>query len=141
MCVSFEMKGEGIVFGSFAFIFTKTNLYESRLMFKLSQTVWCVFLYSTIPGGAGGIASFLLAVRNGHYRNNKYVVKFSVEFFGAMLTASFLIGLLSISNYQITAAFAFAIGIAWAKILQAIRSKITKIVESALGGPPDKGDK
>lgn len=111
-------------------------------MFKLQQIVWHVFLCSTIPGGAGGLASFLLAVRNGQISNNKYIAKFSIEIFGSMLTASFLTSLISINDYRTTIAFAFAIGIAWAKILQVIRTKITKIVEAALGGPPyDKEDK
>lgn len=87
----------------------------------------------TLPGGAGGIVWFLLAYKRGHYRNNKYTAKFSVETIGAMITATF-IGILFIqARYQVQIAASFAIGIGWSGIIQIVRTKITKIVEAALG--------
>lgn len=94
-----------------------------------------VLLYTTLPGGAGGLASFLLGLKRGHYRNDKYAAKFSIEIFGAMVTASFLVLLLPAEDYRIP--IAFVIGIAWASILQSLRTKITKIVEAALGDHTD----
>ena len=91
------------------------------------------FIYAAVSGGAGGLAFFLLGLRRGHYRNNKYFSKVSIEVFGAAITALFLASILVPSNnYKIIAAVAFAIGVAWSEILQTLRIKITEIVEVAL---------
>jgi hypothetical protein len=100
---------------------------ESELIHRIISTV----LYTTAPGAAGGLVSFLLALKRGHYRNNKYLAKFSIEVIGAMVTASFLSALITSHSYQPTVAF--LIGIGWTGIIQLARAKITKIVEVALG--------
>jgi hypothetical protein len=41
-------------------------------------------------------------------------------------------------QYEYIYVFAFLIGTAWSHIIQRLRSKITSMVEAALGGPSDK---
>lgn len=90
-----------------------------------------IVIYSCLPGCAGGITAFLFAIKKGHYRNNKYFSKFSVEIIGALLTALFLsMHVTSLTNRTI---LAFALGVAWSGVIQIIRTKITKIVEAILG--------
>ena len=96
-----------------------------------------VMFYSTLPGAAGGIVCFLLALKKDHYRNNKYLVKFTIEVAGAMLTASFVTALITSQIYKLLPAF--LIGVAWSNIIQMIRYKITKIVEAALGEIYERG--
>ena len=92
------------------------------------------YLVFSIPGGLGGLAAFLLASKLEHYKNNKYLKKFLIEIFGAVITVPFLIMLFESSTLSINfrLAFAFLFGAAWARILQAIRGKATAIVEAAL---------
>ena len=92
-----------------------------------------IFEFIKLPfaGGFGGIVSFLYAFKKGHYKHNKYFQKFSIEFFGAMLTASFLTKLFLPQEALLPAAF--LIGICWSKIIQLIRDKITKVVAAVLG--------
>lgn len=97
----------------------------------LIQRIISTVLYTTAPGAAGGLVSFLLALKRGHYRNNKLFAKFSIEVIGAMVTASFLSVLIESHSYQITVSF--LIGIGWTGIVQLARAKITKVVEVALG--------
>lgn len=106
---------------------------------ELIQYIVSTALNTTLPGAAGGLASFLLALRMGHYRNNKYLAKFSIEIAGAMVTASFLTTLISTGSYQPTAAF--FIGIGWVGIIQLARRKITKVVEATLGENFEGGKK
>ena len=88
-------------------------------------------IYSvTLPGGAGGLTSFLYALKRGHYKNNKYPRKFFIEILGAMLTATFLTKLISSNQYQYVVAY--IIGICWSGIIQVLRTKITKIIEAVL---------
>ncbi len=89
-----------------------------------------VLLYTSMPGAAGGFALFLFGIKRGHYRNNKYIVKCTVEILGAAVTATF-IGSFFPQSYRIGAGF--LIGLTWVNIIQISRSKITKIVETALG--------
>ncbi len=96
--------------------------------------VWSVLLITSISGGAGGLASFLYALRLGHYRNNKYVEKCSIEILGAIVTASFLAApFIPDDKYTLAMAIAFMIGVSWAKFLQLIREKITDKVVDTLG--------
>lgn len=88
----------------------------------------------TLPGAAGGVASFALAYRDGHYKNNKYKTKFTIEVVGATITATFLAVFLT-SLWETSppvAAGGFIVGFSWAKLLQVIRDRVTKIVEGAL---------
>lgn len=96
-------------------------------------------LYCTIPGGAGGLTLFLYAFQRGHYRNNKYFRKFTIEIIGAMITATFVTALISDGNLQVP--LAFAIGIGWSRVVQIIRTKITKVIEAVLGEKLDEGGK
>ena len=84
----------------------------------------------TVPGCAGGIALFLLSYKKGHYKNNKYFIKFCIEIFGAMITATFITSGLFQNNYQIP--IAFMIGVGWVNVLQKIRVKVTSLVEKKL---------
>ena len=96
-------------------------------------------LHATAPGGAGGLASFLFALKRGHYRNNKYTAKFLIEILGAMVTGTFVASFFG--NWEYVAAVAFAVGLTWAQIIHVIRTKITKIVEAALGESFEGGSK
>jgi hypothetical protein len=89
-----------------------------------------ILVSSTGPGGCGGIAAFLYALRQGHYKNNKYPVKLTIEILGAMIVASF-IGPWFPDHTTVFASF--AVGLAWAGIIQVIRIKVTKVVEAMLG--------
>jgi hypothetical protein len=83
------------------------------------------------PGAAGGLASFLNGLRLQHYKNNKYLAKFGIEVLGGTVTASSLAYVFH--EYALASVFAFLIGFAWSQVLQRLRTKITKIVEAALG--------
>ena len=90
------------------------------------STLVNVFITLTLPGGAGGLASFLLAVRNGHYRNNRYKAKFTIEVLGAMVTATALAAVVArfMDSVAGLSLVAFLVGICWAKLLQILRNKI-----------------
>ncbi len=95
-----------------------------------NEALKLIVIYSTLPGGAGGVAAFLMAIRKGHYRNGRYISKLIVEVLGSALTASFLTLMISATAYRI--AIAFSIGVAWVSILQMLRNKVTGIVETVL---------
>src|SRR5262249_53310272 len=84
-----------------------------------------------LPGAAGGLASFLVGLKAGHYKNNKYMAKCSIETVGGAVTASSLVYFLRDSQY--TWAFAFAIGAGWSQILQGIRGRVTRIIVAVIG--------
>lgn len=88
-------------------------------------------LFMLLPGSAGGLMSFLAALKGEHYRNNKYLTKFAVEVVGGAVTASSLVYVLRENPYVYV--FAFLIGTGWSQILQKLRAKVTRIVEAALG--------
>jgi hypothetical protein len=93
-----------------------------------------------LVGAAGGFASFLVAIRQGHYNNNKYMTKSSIEIVGGAVTATCLVYVIRENQY--VNVFAFLIGTAWSHILQRLRTKITSIVEAALGdASPNKGSR
>jgi hypothetical protein len=95
------------------------------------QALTNIILYSSFPGLVGGLALFLYAYSKNHYKNNKYKIKFIVELIGASITATFITMLISNPMYQSTAAF--CIGLGWAKVIQIIRSKVTKLIELIIG--------
>jgi hypothetical protein len=66
----------------------------------------------------------------GHYKNNKYIRKFLIELFGAMVVSSF-IGPLFPDKAVVYASF--ATGLSWAIVIQTARNKITKMVQAAIG--------
>ena len=84
----------------------------------------------TIVGGAfGGLALILFSLRNGHYKNNKYIWKFSIEFLGAT-TLAFCLGPLIAEKFIIPGSF--GVGLSWVKIIQTARTDITKVVLKAI---------
>jgi hypothetical protein len=87
-------------------------------------------VYGALPGACGGVALFLYGYKTGHFKNNKYKIKFTVEVIGAATTAGFL-AVIFPHDYRIVAAF--LIGISWSAIIQMARNKISKIVCAALG--------
>lgn len=87
-------------------------------------------IYGTLPGALGGIVLFVYGYKKGHYRNNKYKIKLSIEVVGAAITATML-ALLFPDDYRIVAAF--LIGLSWSGIIQMVRKKITATVSAALG--------
>jgi hypothetical protein len=91
-----------------------------------------VFLGLTLPGAAGGMASFFLALSRGTIRERKYVRKFLIEVAGAMLTATFITPVfIKIFTFP-TIVLAFIVGLCWSKTLQVIRIYVTKKVEDEL---------
>ncbi|MGG5572473.1 hypothetical protein [Vibrio diazotrophicus] len=82
-------------------------------------------------GALGGLASFLLAIKKGHYKNNRYVMKFLVEVFGAAITTYFVMEVLDIQKFS--TGVAFFVGTGWAAIIEGIRTRITAMVNAALG--------
>jgi hypothetical protein len=90
-----------------------------------------VLVFALLPGAAGGLASFLAGLKAQHYKNNKYIVKFGIEVIGGAMTASWLVYVLRENQYVYV--FSFLIGTAWSQILQKIRTKVTRIIEAALG--------
>jgi len=82
-------------------------------------------------GGAGGLISFLVALKLDHYKNNRYIRKSSIEILGGAVTAACLVYVLRENPYVYP--FAFLIGTSWSHIIQRLRSKITSVVEAALG--------
>ena len=98
---------------------------------EYEKIITSIFFLSSVSGCAGGVAMFVLGLKKGHYKNNKYITKLIIEIVGATLTASFITVFISSNTYKFGAAF--LIGAAWANILQITREKITTIVEVALG--------
>jgi hypothetical protein len=92
----------------------------------------------TLPGAAGGIAAFLLALKKGHYRNNKYMAKALIELGGAVVCSSALAVSFPLSEWRTFVAF--CMGVAWSSLIQVIRSRITKVIEAALGESSNGGD-
>jgi hypothetical protein len=84
-----------------------------------------------LAGAAGGLTSFLAALRAQHYKNNKYIAKSVIEISGGAVTAVFLSYLFLETSYIWV--IAFLIGSAWSQIVQRVRTRITRIVEAALG--------
>ena len=82
-------------------------------------------------GALGGCASFLLALRRQHYKNNRYTSKLMIEILGGGLTAFFVIHLFSAESPQLLAV-AFLLGASWAHLLQFTRAKLTSAVASIL---------
>lgn len=99
-------------------------------MISLPQ-ILTVLLYSTLPGALGGFVAFLFGVLKDEYKNNRYLIKFSIEMLGAMITASFISILFESNTYR--AVISFVLGVGWVGIIQVLRIKITKVVEATFG--------
>jgi len=84
-----------------------------------------VLLVSTLPGGLGGLTSFLYGLQQGHFRNNKYLNKLILEVVGGMLVASFI-------AFKPYPAVGFAVGLSWSGLIHIIRKKITAVVQAFL---------
>src|SRR5438128_7841948 len=97
---------------------------------ELPDQIIPILLFSTGPGGCGGIAAFLYSLRKGHYQNNKYKVKLLIEISGAMIVASFVGPLFP---HKTIVFMSFAVGLAWTAIIHVASSKINKIVKAAIG--------
>ena len=104
--------------------------------YLLSINLNSSFIISTASGAAGGLVSFLYALRGGHYRNNKYISKFLIELLGSAITAIYLTSLItesSIASIGTIGTAAFIVGTTWSVLIQGIRNKATSIVEAFLG--------
>lgn len=97
----------------------------------LDPAAHALLLYSALPAAAGGLTAYLLALKVGKYRNNRLVRKFSIEVVGALVTGCLLTLWLASPTYR--AMLAFGLGTAWARVIEIIRDRITKVVEAALG--------
>ena len=90
-------------------------------------------LYAAVPGGAGGVATFLAALQRSKNDSDRNAQRFLVEVLGATVTATFVTGLIPLDVLGLKISAAFAIGTAWAAVLEVLKSRITRIVEAALG--------
>jgi len=99
---------------------------HSGLSDDLTRQIALVLLISTLPGGLGGLATFLYGIKRGHFKNNKYLAKLTIEVVGGMLVASFV-------AFEPRPLVGFAVGLSWSGLIQIIRAKITAYVEGALG--------
>jgi hypothetical protein len=99
---------------------------DNNLSAILINLITC-FLF----GCLGGLLSFLLACKHGHYKNNKYISKFSIEIIGGGLTA-IVVYFLPIST-QNRILVSILVGLAWSTLLQSFRSRITRIISAILG--------
>jgi hypothetical protein len=91
-----------------------------------------------VLGAAGGLASFLLALKQNKYKNNRYLRKSGIEVVGGAVTAACLV--YAFRGNTLVPVFAFLVGTAWSQILQRLRSKITRLVEAALGDLSQRDD-
>lgn len=96
------------------------------------------FLFGGLPGACGGLVLYIYGHKKGHYQNNKYIAKLLIEVLGASLTAAFLISLFGNANQKIVVAF--LIGMFWSNIIQGIRSRVTGIIQAAIGNELKKGN-
>lgn len=96
-------------------------------------------LYCSLPGAAGGLTWFLIGIRRGSIRNNRYVRKAVLEITGAVLVAAFvaypLAPLFTIKTPVLV--LSFATGAAWASIVQLLRRWITNHFDTFLSGRKD----
>lgn len=92
-----------------------------------------ILLYLALAGAAGGLCSFLHALRGGRIRNGKYLRKAILEIVGGTLVGFFVSLPFSAWHDEYRIFLAFASGVAWAILLEYIREKITKVIEAALG--------
>ena len=83
------------------------------------------FCWGPVPGALGGVVCFVLAFRNGHYRNDYYLRKGLAEVVGGAITGLFVAELF---GPTIRCGAAFFIGVCWAGIIQEIRRRITSFV-------------
>lgn len=86
-----------------------------------------VFLIAFV-GLLGGVASFLYALNNDRYQNNKYFEKCLAESIGGLITATVLTAIFFDSFRPSLLLVAFSIGLVWGLIVQAVRSAITRHV-------------
>lgn len=111
------------------------SILEAVRNFFDIESVVKIFFLCTIPGAFGGVLAFIWANYKGHYKNNKYVVKFFLEAFGGLLVASF-IGQMVIYNFDGSESaslfFSFTLGVFWATVVQALRGFITRHVEGLI---------
>jgi len=98
----------------------------------LLESLAPILLHSSLPGAFGGLACFLLGLKRGHYRNNKYVAKVTLEILGGTIVASFV-------AFSPNPLLGFAVGLSWASILQIVRVKITQVVRASLEKRIDQG--
>lgn len=89
-----------------------------------------ILLHCTLPGLFAGIVLFLYYYSKKHYKNNKYFAKLIIEILGAAITATFIAQFLNDPALRII--IAFCIGLTWARTIQLIRTKITRLVEALL---------
>jgi len=99
------------------------------------------WLTSSVPGAAGGLASFLVSYQRGHYRHNKIPRKIMTEILGGGIVATAMAFLLLdyYQNMGWVIVSTFAVGTCWASLVQMIRSWITRVVKSIIGDPPNGG--
>ncbi len=105
----------------------------------MSQTIINSIVYSTLPGLGGGIVIFIYAYSKNQYKNNRYFEKLIIELLGSSITATFITAAIGHPIYQAT--LAFCVGLGWARLIQLIRNKVTKIIEAILGVTIDGSSK
>lgn len=112
------------------------GIHQHNLKLMTLSTFIGLLLVCALPGAIGGLMTFVYSYYKGHYQNNQYIIKCSIEIFGGAVVAFFLTNVILsfiVKNDTTMLLVPFAIGLFWAGLIQFIRSWITGIVELALG--------
>ena len=96
----------------------------------LFESLKGTLIYSSIPGGLGGLVFWLSNLQAGRYKNNKLIAKFLIEILGGSITASFLAVI--ITSKIALPILAFLVGLAWSAIILSVRKKVTTMVLAAI---------
>lgn len=104
-------------------------------MFPNLQAAVAQEIQLALFGGIGGLLWFIYGVRHGHHKNNKYLIKFSVEVVGAsclgFVTAPLLLSVFEKTPAALRIA-GVAVGMNWSELVQLIRSWITELFKGIL---------
>ena len=85
--------------------------------------------WGPVPGASGGVVSFVLAFRNGHYKNDHHLRKALAEVVGGAITGVYVA---EFFGPTIRCGAAFVIGLCWAGVIQEVRRRITSYVVDRL---------
>jgi hypothetical protein len=97
-------------------------------------------LYSSLAGAAGGCTTFVHGLTMGNYRNETYPRKLSLIIIGEKTFALFFSLAFSSLAGPYRLFLSFAIGLAWVRVVQQLRKRVTAIINAALGPLNDPAD-
>jgi len=89
-------------------------------------------LQIVLAGILGGVAMAIYALKNGRYQNNKHFEKILVESIGGLIISGVMMSIFFTPFKTSSLIIAFAVGLVWGVIAQAIRASITRHVVEIL---------